>query len=64
VVVTLQVQLDPETMLEFDKNFKITFTEEELHQIQAEMNEMCHRLEKLSYIRYQMYVDGKVWNPK
>lgn len=64
MVVTIQVQLDPESMLEFDPNYNINFTDEQLYQIQSEMNTMCSKLEKISYLRYDMYVDGSIWNPK
>lgn len=39
---------------------KTIFSEEELDVIEGEMNILCSKLEKLSYIRAQIFVDGKV----
>lgn len=66
MILTLQVQLDPECIADMfkDKEIKTEFTEIELYKIYAEFMELCHNLEKLSYLRADMYVDGKQWNPK
>lgn len=59
MIVTLQIQLDPESIGK--SNFM--FSKEQLEIIQGHMYECCSKLEKLSYVRYEMYVDGKSYTP-
>lgn len=51
MVVTVQVQLDKDE----------DFTKDEIRLINAKMNEFCSSIERLSYLRCQLFVDNVPW---
>lgn len=48
MTVTIQIQVDSETQI----------TEEEIDLCEAEMNECCAMLQKIAYVRAEIYVDN------
>ncbi len=55
MTVTFQAQCDPKS-IEQERDF----SKEELDDMEAEFNNFCYKIEKYSYTRYQMYINGVI----